>query len=247
MTEFTAIVRSSEAGRFGCFDASSAIDATITTPRSYAASIAACACGGLVSAPSASCTTSAPESSANKTPAAKRPPSATNESETRIGRTRQRGQEPTSPVPFSRGRVFGFTGAVAVLDGVEGIVVSVEEVPTRDVVDVAVAVVVIAVAVLRIEDEIFGIGDRVAVAVGDRAEVRDVEHAVAVAVARCSRTRRAGLSEVDVRRGREVGHAVGVSPHDPRVEHRDEHVVAALVDTPREVDGRTLLTAQVLR
>ena len=40
VTELTAIVCSSDAGRFGCFDASSAIDATTTTPRSYAASIA---------------------------------------------------------------------------------------------------------------------------------------------------------------------------------------------------------------
>ena len=54
VTELTAIVCSSDAGRLGCFDASSAIDATTTTPRRYAASIADCACGGLFSAPSAS-------------------------------------------------------------------------------------------------------------------------------------------------------------------------------------------------
>ena len=34
VTELTAIVCSSEAGRLGCFDASSAIEATTTTPRS---------------------------------------------------------------------------------------------------------------------------------------------------------------------------------------------------------------------
>ena len=56
---------------------------------------------GLLIAPSASWTTSAPESSANSTPAAKRPPSAMNESLTRTGRNRHRGQVPTSPVPFS--------------------------------------------------------------------------------------------------------------------------------------------------
>ena len=105
---------------------------------------------------------------------------------------------------LARGRVLGLAGAVAVLDGVERIVVAVEEVPTRDVVDVAVAVVVLAVAVLRVEDEVLGIGDAVAVAIGDRAEVGDVEHAVAVAVAVRRRARRARLAEVDVRRGREV-------------------------------------------
>src|SRR5436190_23835041 len=57
VTELTAIVCSSAAGRFGCFDASSAIDATTTTPRLYAASTASCAWRGLLSAPSASCTT----------------------------------------------------------------------------------------------------------------------------------------------------------------------------------------------
>ena len=39
----------------------------------------------------------------------------------------------------------------------------------------------------------------------------------------------------------------GVAPLDPGVEHRDEHVVAALGDAPREVDGRALLPALVLR
>jgi len=33
VTEFTSMVCSSDAGRFGCFEASSAIDATTTTPR----------------------------------------------------------------------------------------------------------------------------------------------------------------------------------------------------------------------
>ena len=92
---------------------------------------------------------------------------------------------------LARVRVLGLAGAVPVLDGVERIVVAVEEVPTRDVVDVAVVVVVDAVAVRGVEDQILGIGDTVAVAVGDRAEVADVEDAVAVAVAG-ARPRRAG-------------------------------------------------------
>src|SRR4051794_1790856 len=101
VTELTAIVCSSDAGRFGCFDASSAIDATTTTLCLYAASIAICAWRGFEIAPSASCTTAAPESSANSTPAAKRPPSAMNESPTRTGMKRHCGQLPTSPLPFA--------------------------------------------------------------------------------------------------------------------------------------------------
>ena len=76
--EFMGIVWFSAAGRFGCWDCSSAIDAAIGTPRWYAASIAAWACGGLEIAPRASRTTSAPESRPKITPAAKRPPSAMN-------------------------------------------------------------------------------------------------------------------------------------------------------------------------
>jgi hypothetical protein len=55
----------------------------------------------LLVTPSASCTTSAPLSRANSTPAANRPPSAMNESLTRTGRNRQFGQVPTSPVPLA--------------------------------------------------------------------------------------------------------------------------------------------------
>ena len=63
--------------------------------------MACCAWRGLLIAPSASWMTSAPASSPNRTPAANRPPSAMNESPTRIGRKRQPGQVPTSPQPFS--------------------------------------------------------------------------------------------------------------------------------------------------
>ena len=69
-----------------------------------------------------------------------------------------------------RGRVSGFTGAVAVVDGVERVVVAEEEVPTRDVVDVTVVVVVDLVVVGRVEDEILGVGEPVAVAVGSPAK-----------------------------------------------------------------------------
>ncbi len=92
---------SSELDRFGCLDASSAIDATVTTPRSYAASMACWAAVGFVIAPSASWITRAPWSSAKSTPAANRCPSATNESPTLTGTNWHFGQVPTSPVPFA--------------------------------------------------------------------------------------------------------------------------------------------------
>ena len=103
------------------------------------------------------------------------------------GAVRGRGRVPASPVPWPK------------LDGVERVVVAEEEVPTRDVVDVAVVVVVDPVVVGRVEDEILGVGEPVAVAVGEPAEVGDVEAAVAVAVAVGRRARAAAASaDVDV-------------------------------------------------
>ena len=101
VTELTVSVCSSEPGRFGCFDASSAIDAITGTPRRYAASIASWAWRGLLIAPSASWITAAPESRPNSTPAPKRAASAMNESPTRTGMNVHCGQVPTSPVPLS--------------------------------------------------------------------------------------------------------------------------------------------------
>ncbi len=57
----------------------------------------------------------------------------------------------------------------------------------------------------------------------------------------------ARLTDVDERLGGQVAHLVGAPPADPGVEHRYEHVVAALGDAPRQVEGRALLAAQVLR
>jgi len=147
------------------------------------------------------------------------------------------------------GRVLGLARAVAVLHGVEGVVVAVEEVPAGDVVHPAVVVVVHAVVPARIEDQVLGIRDAVAVAVGDRTEVGDVEVPVVVAVTGADGrpARRLGLAEVHVRLRREVGHRAGVAPLDAGVEHRDADVVLAPGQTPREVDRRALLAAQVLR
>ena len=100
VTELTGMVRSSAAGRLACWDCSSAMDATTGTPRRWAASMACWAWGGLLMAPSASWTTSAPESRPNSTPAANRPPSAMNESATRTGRCRHVAQVPNAPVPL---------------------------------------------------------------------------------------------------------------------------------------------------
>ena len=148
---------------------------------------------------------------------------------------------------LARVGVLGLAGAVPVLHRVERIVVAVEEVPPGDVVDVTVVIVVDTVAERGIEDQIFGIGDTVSVAVGHAREVADVEDAVAVAVATARTARRLRFTDVDVRGGREIGHAIRAPPHDPGVEHRDEHVVTAFGDAPREVDGRSLLPALVLR
>ncbi len=70
------------------------------------------------------------------------------------------------------GGIERFARPVPVADRVEGVVVAVQEVPARDVVDVAVPVVVDAVVVRRVEDQVLGIGEAVAVAIGDRLRSR---------------------------------------------------------------------------
>ena len=110
-----------------------------------------------------------------------------------------------------RGRVLRLPGAVSVLGHVERIVVAVEEVPARDVVDVAVRVVVDAVRDGRVEDQVLGIGEAVRVAICERSEVGDVEAAVAVAVAGRRIARRTGLPEVHEGLRRQVVHGTRVA------------------------------------
>ena len=91
---------SSELGRFGCFDASSAMDATTTTPAVGHVDRLLCLARVADRAERLLDHVGA-ESIANSTPAANRPPSAMNESLTRMGMKRQPGQPPTSPEPSS--------------------------------------------------------------------------------------------------------------------------------------------------
>ena len=201
VTELTAIVCSIDEGTFGCLLASSAIEATTTTPRSV---------GRIDGLLGLARVADAPERLLDHIGALVESEQHPGRESAAVGDERvahANGEELASGTrPDVAGavlgcrRVRGLTGAVAVGDGVERIVVAVQEVPARDLVDVAIAVVVDAVVVRRVEDEVFGIGDTVAVAVGDRAEVGDGEGAVAVAVAvrdhREARWR--GLAQVDV-------------------------------------------------
>ncbi len=210
----------------GCFDASSAIDATTTTfggrPRRSPAGPAA----GCSTAPSASWMTPTPESSANS-----RHGEAASVGDERVAHAHRqelaRGAHAHVAGAVGRGRgVLGLTRAVPVVHGVERVVVAVEEVPARDVVDVAVVVVVDVVAVRGAEDEVLGVGDAVPVEVGDRAEVGDVEDAVVVAVAVGHHrvAGRLGLAEVDVGLGRQLrpssGRATGSPSRAPRYSPR---------------------------
>ena len=144
------------------------------------------------------------------------------------------------------GRVLGLTGAVAVVHRVERVVVTEEEVPSGDVVDVAVVVVVGTVRVVRVEDQVLGIGDAVAVAIRDRSEVGDGEAAVTVAVAARRGARRRHLTAVEVRPIGEIAHRTRIAPFDPGVEHRDPDVGPAARDPPCEIDGGALLPAEVV-
>ncbi len=122
-------------------------------------------------------------------------------------------------------RVVGLTAAVSVVGGVERVVVAGEKIPTGDVVDIAVVIVVDAVGIGGVQDEVFGVGDAVVVLVGDRPEVGDVEHAVVIAVTVGDDrvAGRLGLTDVDVRLGRQIGHVRGIAPADPRIEDGDRH------------------------
>jgi hypothetical protein len=79
---------------------SSAAEATTTTPLSQAYSSASIASAVLLMAPSASCTTAAPLSTAKTAACAKSLTSTTNESPERTGMTRHSGHVPASPMPL---------------------------------------------------------------------------------------------------------------------------------------------------
>ena len=133
--------------------------------------------------------------------------STTNVSQTRIGTTWQRGHTPMPPAPSlpSLPGLLGAAGAVVggrrVARRVVGVVVVVEEVPAGDVVDVAVAVVVAAVA--ERDEQVAGVEDAVGLVVaGGRRDARvvrvvvDVEGAVVVAVVLAAALRRRQLARV---------------------------------------------------
>ncbi len=109
-------------------------------------------------------------------------------------------------------------GAVAVANVVRGVVVALVEVPARDVVDVAVAVVVDAVGVGP--DQVLAVDEAVGVGVGREGVVVDVDGAVAVAVPHRAPRRQWQLAGVE---GGRPGEAAGV-PLDAAVEDGDEDV-----------------------
>src|SRR5690606_32866100 len=138
----------------------------------------------------------------------------------------------------ARDRVPGLAGAVAVARIVVGIVVVLEEVPARDVVDVAVAVVVDAIR--EGEDEVARVDDAIRIAVGHarvRGVIGDRELTVAVAVEAFELAFAAArlalgvdrlvvleLADVQIRGLDEVG----VLPLDAGVEDRDDDARIAL-------------------
>src|SRR4051812_25813533 len=101
VTEFTTMTCGYDDGQLWCWAASSAADAMIVTPWSYAYRTASRANLELSIVPSASCTTDTSLSTAYSTACAKSLTSATNESPTRSGTNMQFGQVPRLPPPFA--------------------------------------------------------------------------------------------------------------------------------------------------
>ncbi len=152
------------------------------------------------------------------------------------------------------GRVFGLTGAVVVVDVVIRVVVVLEEVPPRDVVDVAVVVVVDAVGegandVARVDQRVLVLGvlldTRVVGVVGH------VEHAVTVGVVVLHAA--AASAAVRLRKFPTVQYELLHQlrplfiPADAAVHHRDDRVGPARGGLPRDVGARAPHAEEFLR
>ena len=147
-----------------------------------------------------------------------------------------------------RGAVFGFPRSVAIINRVEWIVVAVKKIPARDVIHMTVVILVDAIVVLRIENEVLGVDKPVAVAVSNRAKVVDVDDTIAIAILRwgCRGTGRWRFESVDVHLGSEVTHRVRVTPPNTAIQDRDRDLRGTGRHTPREVDGHTHLPALIM-